>query len=496
MEMTSGNKEFNLYKDIQQRTGGEIYIGIVGPVRTGKSTFIKRFMDIMVLPFMEDENSRARTIDELPQSAQGKTIMTTEPKFIPKDAADIRLDQDTQVKVRLIDCVGYMVDGAAGHMEGNNKRMVKTPWFDYEIPFVDAASIGTQKVIKDHSTIGIVITADGSFGELGRENYLPAEEKTIEELRSIGKPFVIVLNSEKPYSDETVKLAEQMTEKYMTPVIPVSCEQLRKEDINKILESILYEFPVVKMEFYIPKWAEMLPPSNRMKESVIENARAILNSVTRAKDIKNIRKMDDSEYIADIHLDKLDLAQGLLKIKIEMEDKYYYENISELTGVPIQGEYQLISLVKDLSAQKAAFEKVADAVSAVQMKGYGVIHPQLSDITLEEPELIRHGNKYGVKLKATSPSVHLIRANIETEIAPIVGSEEQAKDLINYIKEGQNTPSGVWDTNIFGKSVGELMEDGIRSKIAMMDDECQMKLQDTMQKIVNDSNGGLVCIII
>ena len=495
MEMAS-DKEFNLYRDIQQRTGGEIYIGIVGPVRTGKSTFIKRFMDIMVLPNIEDENSRARTVDELPQSAQGKTIMTTEPKFIPKDAAAIRLGKDAEVKVRLIDCVGYMVDGATGHMEGNNKRMVKTPWFDYEIPFVDAASIGTQKVIKDHSTIGIVITTDGSFGELNREQYLSAEEKTVEELKALGKPFVILLNSERPYSDETVKLAEQMEEKYQMPVLPVSCEQLRKDDINRILESILYEFPIVKMEFYIPKWAEMLPMSNRMKENIVENARAILNSVTKAKDIKEIRPQENSEYIAGIHLDKMDLAQGLLKIKVEMEDRYYYENISELTGVPIQGEYQLISLIKELSAQKEAYEKVADAVNAVQMKGYGVIHPQLDDISLEEPELIRHGNKYGVKLKATSPSVHLIRANIETEIAPIVGSEEQAKDLIAYIKEGQDTERGIWDTNIFGKSVGELMEDGIRSKISMMDDECQMKLQDTMQKIVNDSNGGLVCIII
>ncbi|MBO5302931.1 MAG: stage IV sporulation protein A [Lachnospiraceae bacterium] len=488
--------EFNLYKDIQQRTGGEIYIGIVGPVRTGKSTFIKRFMDIMVLPHMEDENSRARTVDELPQSAQGKTIMTTEPKFIPKDAAEIRLDKDTKVKVRLIDCVGYMVDGAAGHMEGENNRMVKTPWFDYEIPFVDAASIGTQKVIKEHSTIGIVVTADGSFGDIGRDNYIPAEEKTIEELKMLGKPFIVLLNSERPYSDETVKLSERMMEKYQTPVIPVNCEQLRKEDINKILENILYEFPMVKMEFYIPKWAEMLAESNRMKESIIENARTILNHVTKAKDVRGIEDLIDSEYIAGIHLDKMDLANGLLKIKMDMEEKFYYENISELTGVPIEGEYQLISLIKELSEKKDAFAKVADAVNAVGMKGYGVIHPELKDIRLEEPELIHHGNKYGVKLKATSPSVHLIRANIETEIAPIVGSEEQAKDLINYIKEGQNTPNGVWETNIFGKSIGDLMEDGIKSKIAMMDDECQMKLQDTMQKIVNDSSGGLVCIII
>lgn len=495
MENLSAGK-YNIYKDISARTEGDIYLGVVGPVRTGKSTFIKRFMDIMVLPNMEDAASRERTQDELPQSSQGRTIMTTEPKFIPKDAAKINIGDDTEVKVRLIDCVGYMVEGASGHMEGNNKRMVKTPWFDYEIPFVDAASIGTQKVIKEHSTIGIVITTDGTIGELPRESYIPAEEKTIDELKDIGKPFVILLNTEKPYGDDAVKLTEQMAEKYQMPVLPVNCEQLRKDDIAKILESVLYEFPIVRMEFYIPRWAEMLPPDNRMKESIIRTAGRILSDVTKAKDVQNIKLSEDAEYIEEIKVDKIDLSVGLVKLKIEMEEKYYYQNISELTGVSIQGEYQLITLVKELAVQKNSFEKVADAVNAVQMKGYGVIHPQLEDIVLDEPELIRHGNKYGVKLKATSPSVHLIRANIETEIAPIVGSEDQAKDLIAYIKEGQNTKNGVWDTNIFGKSVGELMEDGIRTKISMMDDECQMKLQDTMQKIVNDSNGGLVCIII
>lgn len=487
---------YNIYRDISARTKGDIYVGVVGPVRTGKSTFIKRFMDIMVLPFMEDAAARERTVDELPQSAQGKTIMTTEPKFIPKDAAKITLGGDTEVKIRLIDCVGYMVEGASGHMEGNNKRMVKTPWFDYEIPFVDAASIGTQKVIKEHSTIGIVVTTDGSIGDLPRESYIPAEEKTIEELKQLGKPFVILLNTEKPYGDEAVKLSEQMAEKYQMSVLPVNCEQLRKDDIAKILENILYEFPIAQMEFYIPRWAEMLPAENRMKESMIQAANRILMDVTRAKDVQGIKMGEDADYIEDIKVEKIDFATGVVKIKIEIGERYYYENISELTGVSIQGEYQLISLIKELSGRKNSYEKVSDAVNAVQMKGYGVIHPRLEDITLEEPELIRHGNKYGVKIKATSPSVHLIRANIETEIAPIVGSEEQAKDLITYIKEGQNTKNGVWDTNIFGKSVGELMEDGIRNKISMMDDECQLKLQDTMQKIVNDSNGGLVCIII
>lgn len=488
-------KEFDLYKDIQNRTNGEVYLGIVGPVRTGKSTFIKRFMDLMVLPYMEDVHSKERTIDELPQSAQGKTIMTTEPKFIPKDAAEITLEDETKIKVRLIDCVGFMVDGASGHMEGSEKRMVKTPWFDHEIPFVEAASIGTEKVIRDHATIGIVVTTDGSIGEIERGYYIDAEEKTVQELNAIGKPFVIVLNSKKPYSEETAKLTEELREKYQTAVIPVNCEQLRKDDVYRILESILYEFPVVRVEFYIPKWAEMLDMANPMKAEIIRTASGILNSMKKTKDVY-AQKFEPEQYISKIKLEEMDLALGCVKIRMDLAEKYYYENMSALAGVPIQGEYELISMIKEMAELKESYEKVADAFTAVQVKGYGVVNPGLSDIKMEEPVLIRHGNKFGVKMKAVSPSIHMIKANIETEIAPIVGSEEQANDLVTYIKEGQQSAEGAWETNIFGKSIGELMEDGIRSKIAMMDDECQMKLQDTMQKIVNDSNGGMVCIII
>lgn len=491
----SAKKEFDLYKDIKNRTGGEFYLGVVGPVRTGKSTFIKRFMDLMVLPFMEDVHSKERTIDELPQSAQGKTIMTTEPKFIPKDAAQITFPDDTQIKVRLIDCVGFMVDGASGHMEGGEKRMVKTPWFDYEIPFVEAAAIGTQKVIRDHATVGIVVTTDGTIGELERKNYVDAEEKTMQELDAIGKPYVIVLNSQKPYGEETTRLVEELQEKYKTAVVPVNCEQLRKDDVFKILESILYEFPVARVEFYIPKWAEMLKPEHPMKAEIIRTAAGILSGMKKTKDVYG-QEYTPEQYVSKIKVEELDLAMGCVKIRMDIAEKYYYENMSELAGVPIQGEYELISMIKEMAAQKEAYEKVSDAIQAVQMKGYGVVGPGLSDIKMEEPVLIRHGNKFGVKMKAISPSIHMIRANIETEIAPIVGSEEQANDLITYIKEGQQSEEGAWETNIFGKSVGELMEDGIRSKIAMMDDECQMKLQDTMQKIVNDSNGGMVCIII
>lgn len=494
----SGNKEFNLYRDIHTRTGGEIYIGVVGPVRTGKSTFIKRFMDLMVLPLMQDAHSRERAVDELPQSAAGKTIMTTEPKFIPQEAAEITLPETVPpvtVKVRLIDCVGFMVNGAAGHMEGNEKRMVKTPWFDAEIPFAEAASVGTQKVIRDHATIGIVVTTDGTIGDLARSQYIEAEEQTVSELDAIGKPYVILLNSRKPYSDEAEELAKQLREKYRTAVLPVNCEQLRKEDVYRILESILYEFPISRVEFYIPKWAEMLTADHPMKAEVIRTAAAVLDHMEKTGDVKSF-SFTPEQYVSRVKIEETDLATGCVRVYMEIAEKYYYQNMSELTGVPIEGEYELISMMKEMAELKKSYEKVADAVTAVQAKGYGVVNPELSDIVMEEPVLIRHGNKFGVKMKAVSPSIHMIRANIETEIAPIVGSEEQAQDLIRYIRQGQQSPQGAWETNIFGKSIGELMEDGIRSKISLMDDECQMKLQDTMQKIVNDNNGGMVCIIL
>lgn len=488
--------QYSLYSDIQNRTNGEIYLGVVGPVRTGKSTFIKQFMEQMVIPNMTEEHSKMRTIDELPQSAQGRTIMTTEPKFIPKEHVEIRLENDLVCKIRLIDCVGFLIQGAKGYMEGERERMVKTPWFSHEIPFAKAAAIGTEKVIRDHATIGVVVTCDGTFGELDRDAYLSAEEETVQALQSIGKPYVVVLNTGYPNSEETKTLAEELEKKYACSVIPMNCQRMSRQDIDLILKRVLYEFPISGISFTIPKWVEMLDRKHAVKQSIAGYARNILESTNKVRDIFEIDFSLPEEYVSKTELRGVDLSTGMIDIEITLEERYYYQNISELAGMPIAGEYQLLSFVQKLSTLRKSYEKVATAMQSVEQKGYGVVTPDLSDITMEAPVLIRHGNKFGVKMKAYSPSIHLIRANIETEIAPIVGSEQQAMDLITYIKEGQSTKEGVFETNIFGKSVGELMEDGMRSKIAMMDDECQMKLQDTMQKIVNDNNGGLICIII
>jgi stage IV sporulation protein A len=489
--------QFDVYNDIQARTGGEIYIGVVGPVRTGKSTFIKRFMDLLVIPSIEDVHSRERAIDELPQAAAGKTIMTTEPKFIPKEAAEISFGEDTNVKIRLIDCVGYMVDGAAGHVENQQERMVKTPWFDYEIPFTQAAEIGTKKVINEHSTIGIVVTTDGSFGDIPRVNYKIPEEKTITELKHLGKPFIVLLNTNKPYSNETLKTAEEMSQYYDVPVMPVNAEQLKKDDITRIMENIVSAFPITEIDFYMPKWAEMLPSDHWLKVDLIASVRDLFHNINRVQDAKAANFNTDSQFVKRYKIDKVNMQDGTVSVNVEFDDMYYYKILSDLIGVPITGEYQLISTLKELAAKKSEFEKVSYATDQVRAKGYGIVSPLKDEIRIEEPEIMKHGNKYGVKIKASAPSIHMIKADIMTEVAPIVGSEEQAKDLINYITtNAKENPEGIWETNIFGKSIRQLVDDGINTKINKLTDESQLKLQDTMQRIINDSNGGLICIII
>ncbi len=496
MDNRNDQKEFDLYKDIQARTDGEIYIGVVGPVRTGKSTFIKRFMDVCVLPNMEKEYERKQAQDELPQSGTGRTITTTEPKFIPSEAAQIKMGDDIPVRVRLIDCVGYMVDGAAGHMEEDVQRMVRTPWYDHEIPFTEAAELGTYKVIHDHSTIGIVVTTDGSFSDIPVENYEPALEKTFMQLSQIGKPFVVLLNSEKPYAEATQKMAQSLSQQYHVTVIPVNCAQLKEEDIHKIMKSVLLEFPISSIAFYMPKWVEMLPADHVIKQTLIDGIREKMSAYNKMKDIYDIPFVLDNSYVTKLRIDGVNLSDGSVGIGLDIDEACYYRMLSDMLGQPIESEYDLMDYLSDSATMRKEYEKVEGAMSSVRQKGYGVVTPERSEITLDSPEVIHHGNKFGVKIRAQSPSIHMIRANIETEIAPIVGTKEQAEDLIAYIGQNEQGNDGIWETNIFGKTVEQMVQDGISAKVAMIGDESQLKLQDTMQKIVNDTNGGLVCIII
>ena len=490
-------ENFHVYRDIEARTGGEIYIGVVGPVRTGKSTFIKRFMETMVLPKLPDGHKKTLTRDELPQSAAGKMIMTTEPKFIPKEAAEIHLEDGIHAKIRLVDCVGFMVDGAVGHEENGEERLVKTPWFDHEIPFTYAAEIGTRKVIRDHSTIGIVITGDGSFGELGRNDYADAEARIIRELKEIGKPFIVLLNSVKPFGEEAKEMAGNMEELYGVTVQPVNCEQLKESDVKMILMNVLKEFPVQKLDFYIPKWMEILPDEHPLKMTAIEHARSILTNVDQMKDMKEeILRADGNSRVSDIVIRKTEMADGTVSVEILMDYDCYYEVISEYTGIPVKDEYVLFHTLAKLSDMQGEYEKVKHALSQVRAKGYGIVMPDKSEIVLSEPELIKHGNRFGVKIHAQAPSINLIKAQIETEIAPIVGSEQQANDLISYIKNNEATEDGVWETNIFGKSVEQIVTDGMQTKISQMTEDCQSKLQDTFLKLINDANGGLIWIFI
>ena len=458
---------FSVYKDIQARTRGQFLVGVVGPVRTGKSTFIRRFMELLALPAM-DEQTRREVKDQLPVSGSGKTITTVEPKFIPKEAVEIHLGEDIPVKIRLIDCVGFMVPDASGNMENEKERMVKTPWFEQEIPFHQAAEVGTKKVIQEHSTIGLVVTCDGSFGEIPRNNFEESEERTVQELKKQGKPFLILVNSQKPYKEETLKLVEQLQDKYKAAVLSVNCEQLRKDDIVRILEKILHEFPVRQVEYYIPKWVELLEPSHYLKADLLQQIKEMMGKLKYIRDIKNDNMQIGSTYVKSAALEEVNLSNGIVRVRVEMKEPYYYQVMSEMTGVVINSEYQLIHTLKELAGMKEEYAKVKNAMESVRGSGYGVVIPEKNEITLEEPVVIKQGNKYGVKIKSASPSIHMIKANIETEIAPIVGNEQQAIDLIDFIKENAKSKEGIWQTNIFGKSIEQLVEDGIRTKIAQI----------------------------
>jgi len=488
----------NLYRDISERTKGDIYIGVVGPVRTGKSTFIKRFMDLLVIPNIENGYGRERAKDELPQSAAGKTIMTTEPKFVPNEAVEINLDEALSLKVRMIDCVGYLVPGAVGHLDGEEPRMVNTPWSEDRMPFTEAAEMGTQKVITDHSTIGIVITTDGSIADIPREDYLDAEERVIRELKAINKPFIILLNSTTPYSQESEALRQEISERHSVPVVLANCAQLKMEDINNIMERVLYEFPVKEVRINFPKWIETLNVDHWLKQEFIHSVKDMVSNIGRLREMKDSASiLEHNEHVKKAFLERIALGEGSVHIEVNVDGSLFYRILSETTGMEISGEYQLIDTIKVLAEAKKEYDKIKYALEEVRLKGYGIVTPATDEMKLERPTLVKHGSKYGVKIRASAPSLHLIRADIETEISPLVGNEEQSTDLIAYIsQEMDDDPEKIWDLNMFGKSMHEMVRDGLQNKLFRMPEDAQVKFQETLQKIINEGSGGLICIIL
>ncbi len=491
-------KDIEIYKDISKRTNGDIYIGVVGPVRTGKSTFIKNFMQSFVIPNIQNEYKKDRALDELPQSASGKTIMTTEPKFIPNESVEICLDNNVRFKTRLVDCVGYLVDGAVGHMEDDMPRMVKTPWSDDEMPFSRAAEIGTKKVITDHSTIGIVVTTDGTITDLDRASYVDAEERVIRELKQINKPYIVLLNSINPNGKEAKKLEEELSEKYNSRVISMDIENMKEEDFSNIFERVLEEFPVTEIGFDLPEWFNILDLDHWLKQDVIGVVKDFLDKDYSIREINQmLDKINENEVFKKVYLKDADMETGNVKVEMDITPDVFYKILSEESNFEVRSDADIFSLLREFSNTKSEYDKIAVAMEEVRIKGYGIITPTMDELKLEEPEIVKQGNKYGVKLKASAPSIHMIRADIETEVSPIVGSEKQSEDLVKYLlSEFETDPKKIWESNIFGKSLHELVNEGLHNKLYKMPDEAQMKLQETLQKIINEGSGGLICIIL
>lgn len=488
----------NIYSDISLRTQGDIYIGVVGPVRSGKSTFIKRFMDTLVIPNISDGFIRERARDELPQSAAGKTIMTTEPKFVPENAVDINMQDGIHFKVRMIDCVGYIVPSSEGYIEESQPRMVMTPWYEEEIPFNMAAEIGTKKVIQEHSTIGLVVTTDGSITSIPRDEYEEAEERVINELKEIGKPFVVLLNTAQPYSQETKELAEELTEKYNSPVIPVNCLELNEDEIKTILLSILYEFPIVSIGIDFPSWFNALDTNDKLRKSIIESIKNESNEISSVRSVFGfVNALKDSEDINDIKIKDTNLSNGEVMISVEMDNSYFYSLLSEKCKREINNEEDLLREVASLAETRDKYSRISQALEQVEETGYGIVMPTVEELSLEEPEIMKQGGKYGVRLKAHAPSIHIIKCNTYTEVAPIVGSESQSEELVMYLlKEFENNPNEIWDTNIFGKSLSELVNEGLNNKLYRMPEDARDKFRETIERVINEGCSGLICIIL
>jgi stage IV sporulation protein A len=491
-------EKFDLYRDIAERTDGDIYMGVVGPVRTGKSTLIKKIMDLLVLPNMDNEFNKERSRDEMPQSGAGRTIMTTQPKFVPNEAVQVALQDNANLNIRMVDCVGYLVKGAMGHMEGEAPRMVRTPWFDYDIPFEEAAEIGTRKVIADHSTIGLVVTTDGSITDIPRSNYVEAEERVIRELKELEKPFVMILNSKNPDAEETVKLKSALEEKYDVPVLSLDVLNLTDDDIHNILSNVLFEFPVTEIKLEVPKWVLSLEDDHWLIQYIMDSAREAAANTLRIRDVDVFGKsFEESEHMEKPRIENIDLGSGNVQVKLKAKPGLFYNILGEECGYKIEGDYQLVGLMKELAFAKRQYDRVAEALRDVRETGYGLVPPTMDELTLEEPEIIKQGGRFGVRLRANAPSLHMIRADIETEISPIVGTEKQSEELVKYLlDEFESDPSKLWASNIFGKSLHELVTEGLSNKLMRMPEDAQFKIQETLQRIVNEGSGGLICIIL
>jgi len=486
-----------IYNDIAKRTGGDVYIGVVGPVRTGKSTLIKQFTQKMLLPMMDGDFARERARDEMPQSASGRTVMTTEPKFIPEQAVEVSLSNNSKVKLKLIDCVGYVVDGAMGLMEDGRPRMVMTPWADEPMPFAKAAEIGTRKVISDHATIGILVTTDGSITDLPRENYIKSEERVANELSSIGKPYVIVINSVHPNSKETVALANELNDKYGVRVLPLNCIELQEDDLSKILQTVLYEFPVREIRVAMPEWINTLDKDNEIKNTVSNALIGCISSLKNMGEVSTKIGEYEGNGLSNAELLNMDLGTGRADIEIKVPQSVFYQTVSKLSGFEVSDDKSLMSLMIDLSAVKSKYDRIESALNEVNETGYGIVVPDESQLSLEEPEIVKQSGGYGVRLKASAPSIHMIKANIETEVSPIVGTEKQSEAMIEFLlKEFEEDPKKIWESDMFGKSLHELVTEGLTNKLGKMPSDARKKMSETLQRIINEGSGGLICILL
>ncbi|WP_134698956.1 stage IV sporulation protein A [Ammoniphilus sp. YIM 78166] len=488
----------DIFKDIAERTGGDIYIGVVGPVRTGKSTFIKRFMELVVMPNIKSETDRARAKDELPQSAAGRTIMTTEPKFVPNQAVEIHVADGLEINVRLVDCVGYAVTGAKGYEDENGPRMINTPWYDEPIPFEEAAEIGTRKVVQDHSTLGVVITTDGSIAEIPREGYLVAEERVIAELKEVGKPFIIVVNSVHPERKEAQDLRLQLMEKYDVPVLVMSVDDMVEADAMATLREVLFEFPVHEVNVNLPSWVMVLHDDHWLRQNYEESVRETVKEIRRLRDVDRVvGHFSDYEFIEKASLSDMNMGQGIAEIDLYAPDYLYDQILVEVVGVEIRGKDHLLQLMQEFSHAKREYDRVAVALNMVRQTGYGIAPPSIQEMTLDEPEIIRQGSRFGVRLKATAPSIHMIRVDVESEFSPIIGTEKQSEELVRYLMQDfEEDPLSIWNSDIFGRSLNSIVNEGISAKLGMMPENARYKLQETLQRIINEGSGGLIAIIL